>query len=34
MSRYIALFRGINVGGKHILPMQALREILAITRRY
>jgi uncharacterized protein (DUF1697 family) len=28
MSRYVALFRGINVGGKHILPMQALREIL------
>lgn len=25
----IALFRGINVGGRHILPMQALREILA-----
>jgi len=23
------LFRGINVGGKNILPMQALREILA-----
>ena len=29
MSRYVALFRGINVGGKQILPMQALREILA-----
>jgi uncharacterized protein (DUF1697 family) len=29
MNRYVALFRGINVGGKHILPMQALREILA-----
>jgi len=28
MSRFVALFRGINVGGKHILPMQALREIL------
>jgi uncharacterized protein (DUF1697 family) len=29
VSRFVALFRGINVGGKHILPMQALREILA-----
>ena len=29
MSRFVALFRGINVGGKHSLPMQALREILA-----
>ncbi len=29
MSCFVALFRGINVGGKHILPMQALREILA-----
>jgi len=29
MSRYVALFRGINVGGKNSLPMQALREILA-----
>jgi uncharacterized protein (DUF1697 family) len=28
MSRFVALFRGINVGGKNILPMQALREIL------
>ncbi len=28
MSRFVALFRGINVGGKHILPMQALREII------
>jgi uncharacterized protein (DUF1697 family) len=25
----IALFRGINVGGRNSLPMQALREILA-----
>jgi uncharacterized protein (DUF1697 family) len=29
VSRFVALFRGINVGGKHIVPMQALREILA-----
>jgi len=29
MTHYVALFRGINVGGKHILPMQALRDILA-----
>lgn len=29
MKRHVALFRGINVGGKHSLPMQALREILA-----
>jgi uncharacterized protein (DUF1697 family) len=29
MSNYVALFRGINVGGKHILPMQDLRNILA-----
>lgn len=28
MSDYVALFRGINVGGKHILPMQDLRDIL------
>jgi len=28
MSRYVALFRGINVGGKNILPMQDLRSIL------
>lgn len=28
MSNYVALFRGINVGGKHILPMAELREIL------
>jgi len=27
MTQYVALFRGINVGGKHILPMQDLREI-------
>jgi uncharacterized protein (DUF1697 family) len=29
MNNYVALFRGINVGGKHILPMQELRDILA-----
>jgi uncharacterized protein (DUF1697 family) len=28
MSKYVALFRGINVGGKNILPMQDLRGIL------
>jgi len=28
MSTYVALFRGINVGGKNILPMQGLRGIL------
>jgi uncharacterized protein (DUF1697 family) len=27
MKTYIALFRGINVGGKHILPMPALVAI-------
>ena len=29
MKTYIALFRGINVGGKHILPMKDLKSILA-----
>lgn len=29
MSVRVALFRGINVGGKNRLPMQALRDILA-----
>ena len=29
MTVYVALFRGINVGGKHILPMQDLRDQLA-----
>jgi uncharacterized protein (DUF1697 family) len=29
MQVYIALFRGINVGGNHILPMKNLVEILA-----
>jgi uncharacterized protein (DUF1697 family) len=28
MTQYVALFRGINVGGKHIVPMQDLRDIL------
>ena len=28
MNTYIALFRGINVGGKHILPMKGLLNIL------
>jgi uncharacterized protein (DUF1697 family) len=28
MTSYVALFRGINVGGKNILPMQELRNIL------
>ncbi|MCB0210958.1 MAG: DUF1697 domain-containing protein, partial [Anaerolineae bacterium] len=28
MKTYIALFRGINVGGKHSLPMKDLRGLL------
>jgi uncharacterized protein (DUF1697 family) len=28
MNRWIALFRGINVGGKNILPMETLRSYL------
>ncbi len=28
MQTYIALFRGINVGGKNILPMKELRDLL------
>jgi len=28
LKTYIALFRGINVGGNHILPMKSLVEIL------
>lgn len=28
MNTYIALFRGINVGGKNILPMKELRVLL------
>jgi uncharacterized protein (DUF1697 family) len=29
MKKYIALFRGINVGGNHLLPMRELVELLA-----
>lgn len=29
MTSHVALFRGINVGGNNILPMQELRNILA-----
>ena len=29
MTAYVALFRGINVGGKNSLPMQDLRDILS-----
>jgi len=28
MTDWIALFRGINVGGHHIVPMKALRDLL------
>lgn len=28
MNLWIALFRGINVGGRHILPMKALKSLL------
>ncbi len=28
MNTYIALFRGVNVGGHHSLPMNGLKEIL------
>ena len=28
MTAFVALLRGINVGGKNILPMKALRELL------
>ena len=28
MNHYVALFRGINVGGKQILPMQDLKDIM------
>ena len=28
MSRYVVLLRGINVGGKNIVPMARLREVL------
>ena len=29
MHYWIALFRGINVGGKHLLPMAQLRQLMA-----
>ncbi|MFK8013868.1 MAG: DUF1697 domain-containing protein [Gammaproteobacteria bacterium] len=29
MAKWIALLRGINVGGHHKLPMQSLRDLLA-----
>jgi len=29
MNTYLALFRGINIGGKHLLPMQELVKLLA-----
>ncbi|KJZ19999.1 DUF1697 domain-containing protein [Loktanella sp. S4079] len=29
MPRYVALFRGINVGGNHMIPMSELRELCA-----
>jgi len=29
VTKFVALLRGINVGGKHVLPMQELRELLA-----
>ena len=29
MTQYVALLRGINVGGKHVVPMQELRDMLA-----
>ena len=28
MKTYIALFRGINVGGSHLLPMKDLKLVL------
>ena len=28
MNSYVALLRGINVGGRNLLPMQALRALL------
>lgn len=28
MRTYIALFRGINVGGRHVLPMKELKRVL------
>jgi uncharacterized protein (DUF1697 family) len=29
VTKYVALLRGINVGGNNILPMEQLRELLA-----
>jgi uncharacterized protein (DUF1697 family) len=29
MKTLVALMRGINVGGKHILPMQEFRNLLS-----
>jgi uncharacterized protein (DUF1697 family) len=31
MNRYVALLRGINVGGKHLLPMKSLVEIFELN---
>jgi uncharacterized protein (DUF1697 family) len=31
-SSYVALLRGINVGGKHILPMKDLVEVCSATK--
>ena len=28
MTTYIALFRGINVGGRHMLPMKEFKPVL------
>lgn len=28
MTRYVVLLRGINVGGKNVVPMARLREVL------
>ena len=32
LERYVALLRGINVGGKHKLPMPALAEVFSSCR--
>ncbi|QDV24440.1 DUF1697 domain-containing protein [Aureliella helgolandensis] len=34
MNRWIALFRGINVGGKNVLPMKKLATDLAELKRH
>jgi len=31
MNPYIALFRGINVGGSHLLPMKELKLVLEMS---